>query len=144
LICDEIQVGCGRTGSFFPFERAGIKHDIVIISKSISGFGLLMSIVLLKPELYIWGAGEHNGTFRGNQLAFVSVVAALEYRELICLEAGVKTKSDFVSEFLQNEILPLNDKMKVRGLGLIWGIDFSAFKDEEFQKILPENALITD
>ncbi|HEY9770593.1 MAG TPA: diaminobutyrate--2-oxoglutarate transaminase [Coleofasciculaceae cyanobacterium] len=71
LICDDIQVGCGRTGSFFSFERANIVPDLVILSKSISGYGFPMSLVLIKPELDIWKAGEHTETFRGNQLAFV-------------------------------------------------------------------------
>ena len=77
LICDEIQVGCGRTGPFFSFEDAGIVPDVVLLSKSIGGYGLPLSLVLYKPELDIWEPGEHNGTFRGNQLAFVGGTAAL-------------------------------------------------------------------
>jgi len=72
LICDDIQVGCGRTGPFFSFEKASIKPDIVVLSKSISGYGLPISLLLLKPELDIWPPGEHNGTFRGNQLACIA------------------------------------------------------------------------
>lgn len=72
LIVDDIQVGCGRTGSFFSFEGAGISPDIVTLSKSLSGFGLPMSLALFKPELDIWTPGAHNGTFRGNNLAFVT------------------------------------------------------------------------
>ncbi len=78
LICDDIQVGCGRAGWFFSFERAGIVPDIVTLSKSIGGYGFPMSIVLLKPELDIWAPGEHNGTFRGNQVAFVAARAAID------------------------------------------------------------------
>src|SRR5690606_6801282 len=65
LIVDDIQAGCGRTGSYFSFEPAGIQPDIVTLSKSLSGFGLPMSLVLLAPELDIWAPGAHNGTFRG-------------------------------------------------------------------------------
>src|SRR5262249_25771254 len=77
LIVDEIQTGCGRTGPFFSFERAGLKPDLVSVSKSISGIGLPMSIVLIRPDLDRWEPGEHNGTFRGNNLAFVGAEAAL-------------------------------------------------------------------
>jgi diaminobutyrate-2-oxoglutarate transaminase len=77
LIVDDIQMGCGRTGRFFSFEEAGISPDIVTLSKSISAFGLPMAMVLMKPELDIWKPGEHNGTFRGNNLAFVTARAAL-------------------------------------------------------------------
>jgi len=78
LIVDDIQVGCGRTGKFFSFEEAGIKPDIICLSKSISGFGLPMAIVLLSPECDIFEPGQHNGTFRGNNLAFVTATQALE------------------------------------------------------------------
>lgn len=76
LIVDDIQAGNGRTGEFFSFEFAGIKPDIVTVSKSLSGYGLPMALVLFKPELDVWGPGEHNGTFRGNNMAFVTARAA--------------------------------------------------------------------
>ncbi|MFD0696562.1 diaminobutyrate--2-oxoglutarate transaminase [Paenibacillus sp. GCM10027628] len=134
LICDEIQVGCGRTGPFFSFERADIVPDIVVLSKSISGYGLPMAITLLKPELDIWNPGEHTGTFRGNQLAFVGAAAALEYRELIHLEAEVYRKGQFVSRFLQEEIAPLSEDIQIRGMGLLWGVDVSACKHANISK----------
>ncbi|WP_353813631.1 diaminobutyrate--2-oxoglutarate transaminase [Agromyces sp. SYSU T00266] len=78
LILDEIQAGVGRTGAFFAFEESGIVPDIVTVSKSISGSGLPMSLVLLRPEVDVWKPGAHTGTFRGNNLAFVSARVALE------------------------------------------------------------------
>src|SRR5262245_34711495 len=61
LIVDDIQAGCGRTGQFFSFERLGIVPDIVLLSKSLSGFGAPFSLVLMRPELDVWKPGEHNG-----------------------------------------------------------------------------------
>lgn len=78
LIVDDIQAGCGRTGTFFSFEAAGIVPDIVTLSKSLSGFGLPLSLVLFRPVLDAWEPGEHNGTFRGNNHAFVTATRALE------------------------------------------------------------------
>lgn len=130
LIIDDIQVGCGRTGPFFSFERAGIIPDIVILSKSISGYGLPMSVLLLKPELDIWKPGEHNGTFRGNQLAFVTAKAALEFRARERLGELVREKEEFIKQYLKNEIQPLDTDMKIRGIGLIWGIDVSQLGEE--------------
>lgn len=78
LIVDDIQVGCGRTGRFFSFEDAGIVPDIVTLSKSLSGYGQPFAVTLIRPELDVWKPGEHNGTFRGNNLAFVTATAALE------------------------------------------------------------------
>ncbi|TGS86024.1 aminotransferase class III-fold pyridoxal phosphate-dependent enzyme, partial [Mesorhizobium sp. M2D.F.Ca.ET.178.01.1.1] len=77
LIIDDIQAGCGRTGNFFSFEFAGLSPDIILLSKSLSGCGLPLSLLLLKPELDVWRPGEHSGTFRGNNLALVTGTAAL-------------------------------------------------------------------
>ncbi|WP_053375088.1 diaminobutyrate--2-oxoglutarate transaminase [Paenibacillus sp. FJAT-27812] len=134
LICDEVQVGCGRTGPFFSFERADIVPDIVVLSKSISGYGLPMSIVLMKPELDIWNPGEHTGTFRGNQLAFVGATAALEYSASISLEADVYRKGENVRQFLNEVIAPIHHSIVIRGMGLIWGIDVSASKHDSLSK----------
>lgn len=79
LIVDDIQAGCGRSGHFFSFETAEINPDIVTLSKSLSGFGLPMSLVLFKPELDIWRSGQHNGTFRGHNLAFVTATKAIQH-----------------------------------------------------------------
>ena len=127
LICDDIQVGCGRTGAFFSFERANIVPDLVILSKSISGYGFPMSLLLIKPELDIWKPGEHTGTFRGNQLAFIAAKAAIEYRENNNLEHDIKVKEYFLNNFLNQEIRTINSKIEVRGIGMIWGIDLQAF-----------------
>jgi len=78
FIVDDIQVGCGRTGTFFSFEHAGISPDIICLSKSLSGFGLPMAVVLLKPDCDVFEPGQHNGTFRGNNLAFVTATQALD------------------------------------------------------------------
>ena len=79
LIVDDIQTGCGRTGPFFSFEPAGITPDIVTLSKSISGVGQPLALTLMRRELDVWEPGEHNGTFRGNNAAFVTATAALRY-----------------------------------------------------------------
>ena len=127
LMTDDIQVGCGRTGTFFSFERAGIVPDIVTVSKSIGGCGMPMALVLFKPELDIWEPGQHTGTFRGNQLALIAGKAGLEIYAEADLATEVKRKGEIVRKFLQEEIAPLDSRIGVRGIGLIWGIDLSAF-----------------
>ncbi len=134
LICDDIQVGCGRTGSFFSFERADIVPDMVVLSKSISGYGFPMSLLLIQPDLDIWEPGEHTGTFRGNQLAFVAGTAALEYRESANVEQDVQIKEFFLKNFLNEEIAPISEKIKIRGLGMIWGIDIANFGGSNLAK----------
>lgn len=130
LICDEIQIGCGRTGTFFSFERAGIIPDMVTVAKSISGSGSPMALLLLKRELDQWKPGEHNGTFRGNQVALVGAAAALEYLEETDLLAQTQRKGDLVSNFIEEQLLPINAKLQHRGIGLIHGIDFANVDNE--------------
>ncbi|MFD8637531.1 diaminobutyrate--2-oxoglutarate transaminase [Streptomyces sp. NPDC059533] len=127
LIVDDIQMGCGRTGEFFSFEEAGITPDIVTLSKSISGYGLPMSLCLFKPELDLWEPGEHNGTFRGNNPAFVTATAALEtywgdgvLRERTLI-LGRRVESVLRELCAEHAALGAT----YRGRGLVWGIEFT-------------------
>lgn len=129
LIVDDIQVGCSRTGTFFSFERAGIKPDMVTLSKSIGGYGFPMSLLLIKEELDIWKPAEHNGTFRGNQVAFVAAKKAIEYNVNHNLNDDVKKKGEFVKAYLEKTVLTLNKDIAIRGLGLIYGIDFGKLEN---------------
>ena len=67
--------------------------------------------------------GEHNGTFRGNQLAFVGAKAALEYREQVDLGAKTADDEKFVQDFIRTRILPMDERMVTRGRGMINGVD---------------------
>lgn len=124
LIIDDIQVGCGRTGSFFSFEAAGIEPDIVTLSKSLSGYGLPFALVLMKPEHDQWAPGEHNGTFRGHCPAFVTATAALEFWKDQWLEKSVVAKGKLVAERLRTIVKRAGVSATVRGRGLIWGVAF--------------------
>jgi diaminobutyrate-2-oxoglutarate transaminase len=124
LIVDDIQVGCGRTGKFFSFEEAGIVPDIVTLSKSLSGFGIPMALVLIKPELDQWAPGEHNGTFRGHNPGFVTATKALDYWENDWLEKSVAHKSKMVQTRLEAMVKSQGVEAEVRGRGLIYGIAF--------------------
>lgn len=123
LIVDDIQVGNGRTGEFFSFERAGIVPDMVVLSKSISGFGLPMTLLLIRPDLDIFRPAEHNGTFRGNQLGFVGGTAAVKYFNKYNVSAEVKRKEFIVREYMDEYISRIDTRIKCRGIGLLWGID---------------------
>lgn len=127
LICDDIQVGCFRTGTFFSFESSNIVPDFITLSKSISGYGIPMSILLIRPNWDIWEAGEYNGTFRGNQLAFIGAKAALEFAEQVNLEAQVNKYSGIIEQFLKDLTRNLNEIPLFRGKGMIWGIDLNPY-----------------
>lgn len=123
LIVDDIQMGCGRTGPFFSFEPAAIKPDLICLSKAIGGLGLPMALILIRPDLDIWKPGEHNGTFRGNNLAFVAAVKALDYWRDDTLERDVVRKGRRIGERLSDmaERHP-QGRLGVRGRGMIRGL----------------------
>lgn len=124
LIVDDVQAGCGRTGSFFSFEEAGITPDIVCLSKSISGSGLPLALTLFRPELDLWEPGEHNGTFRGNNPAFVTGTAALK------AYWADPTFQNFMGGTIAHlqrrleEIIGMVDGASQRGRGLLAGVKF--------------------
>nr|AMY57892.1 diaminobutyrate--2-oxoglutarate aminotransferase beta subunit [Streptomyces sp. WS100] len=127
LIVDDIQMGCGRTGAFFSPEEAPITPDIVTVSKSISGYGLPMSLPLFKPELDVWEPGEHNGTFRGNNPAFVTATAALEayWADGSPIQKQTRARGEQVEQAMaaiaEENPAPVKE---YRGRGLVWGIQF--------------------
>lgn len=124
LIVDDIQAGCGRSGTYFSFEPAKIVPDIVTLSKSLSGFGLPCAVVLLKPQHDIWKPGEHNGTFRGNNHAFVTAAAALNHFWADDrFENEVRHKAVITRQRLY-EIAAVVDGARVKGRGLMQGIEF--------------------
>jgi diaminobutyrate-2-oxoglutarate transaminase len=125
LIVDDIQVGNGRTGKFFSFEDAGIRPDLVCLSKAIGG-GLPMSLVLISPEHDIWKPGQHTGTFRGNNLAFVAAKALLDYwQDGDVFERAIDLRSRLIVKQLMDWSSQYSDYgFRVRGRGMVWGIEF--------------------
>jgi diaminobutyrate-2-oxoglutarate transaminase len=124
LIVDDVQMGCGRTGPFFSFEAAGIEPDLVCLSKAISGYGLPLALTLIRPELDVWGAGEHNGTFRGFNPAFVTATAALRaYWADRRLERETIAKGRLVADALA-ALADAVPGARSRGRGLAHGLAF--------------------
>ncbi|MFF5389133.1 MULTISPECIES: diaminobutyrate--2-oxoglutarate transaminase [unclassified Streptomyces] len=124
LIVDDIQMGCGRLGPFFSFEDAGIEPDIVCLSKSISGYGLPMALTLIRPELDVWRPAEHNGTFRGFSLAFVTAAEAVRhYWSDDGLERSTEDKGEHALGGLRQIVASYpGEELAVRGRGLALGL----------------------
>ncbi|MGD8526373.1 MAG: diaminobutyrate--2-oxoglutarate transaminase [Thioalkalispiraceae bacterium] len=145
LIIDDIQMGNGRTGSFFSFEEAGIKPDMVTVSKSIGG-GLPMALLLMRPELDQWQPGEHTGTFRGNNLAFVAATQALTYWDTDDFAESIKYKGQIMQEELGKIVEKYKDRLDIelRGRGMVWGLDFerSGFASQVSRGAFENNLII--
>jgi diaminobutyrate-2-oxoglutarate transaminase len=126
LIVDDVQMGCGRTGPFFSFESAGITPDIVCLSKSIGGYGMPLALTLFRPDLDIWEPGEHNGTFRGINPAFVASTEALRtYWSDDKLEKSTLAKGEQVGRVMDGlvESMP-GTPLLSKGRGLARGLSF--------------------
>lgn len=125
LIVDDVQMGCGRTGRFFSFEEAGIVPDIVTLSKSISGYGLPMALTLFRRDLDVWTPGEHNGTFRGHNPAFVTATKALEtYWASDSFADETAVKGLQVRDRLER-IASTHEGISARGRGMAQGLKFA-------------------
>lgn len=123
LIVDDIQVGCGRTGSYFSFDDLDIQPDIICLAKGIGGLGTPMAMNLVLPELdEQWSPGEHTGTFRGQNLSFVAGKVAVEYFANSELMDEVKTKTELMQSKLQ-ALLDGDASLQLRGKGMIMGLD---------------------
>jgi len=124
LIVDDIQAGCGRTGTFFSFEPTGIKPDMVTLSKSLSGFGLPFAVTLIDRDLDAWEPGEHNGTFRGNNHAFITATAALEkFWKDDAFAKSVRAKGELLADgFKAIQAEHAEHVVELRGRGMMQGI----------------------
>ncbi len=123
LIVDDIQVGVGRTGSFFSFDDLDLDPDIICLAKGIGGLGTPMAMNLVKPELdEHWSPGEHTGTFRGQDISFIAGDQALTYFDDDELMQTVKAHGVMMADSLQ----PLVDRhplVNLTGKGMILGLD---------------------
>ncbi|WP_067888444.1 diaminobutyrate--2-oxoglutarate transaminase [Nocardia vaccinii] len=145
LIVDDVQMGCGRTGPFFSFETAGITPDIVTLSKSISGYGMPLALVLMRRELDQWAPGEHNGTFRGNNPAFVTAKVSLEHfwtdRKL---EESTGRKGERIGESF-GALADAHAGISTRGRGLVQGLVFEdASQASKVCRVAFEKGLIVE
>ncbi len=139
LICDEIAVGCGRTGTFFAHEQAGIRPDFLCLSKGISGGYLPLSVVLTTDAIY--GAFYddatvrgflHSHSYTGNALACRAALATLD----IFASDKVLEQNKSRAEKLAAALAPLAGHLQVRHLrqrGMILAFDV-ATDDAKFSR----------
>ena len=146
LIVDDVQMGCGRTGEFFSFEFAGIKPDIVTLSKSIGGYGLPLAVTLFRRDLDEWTPGEHNGTFRGNNMAFITASVALEK---FWSDDTLTQRTLENGRVLRERFAPLlykyPDQLELRGRGMAFGLAFleePSLAEQVMQRCFAEKLLV--
>jgi diaminobutyrate-2-oxoglutarate transaminase len=128
LIVDEVQTGCGRTGTWFAFEQYGIEPDVIIASKALGGIGTPVAIIIYDKHLDVWAPGAHTGTFRGNQLAFAAGVKMIQIFHRDDVLGNVQRRSAQIARAL-DELWDHPWVRDVRGRGLMWGIELADPRD---------------
>jgi diaminobutyrate-2-oxoglutarate transaminase len=128
LIVDEVQTGCGRTGTWFAFEQYDIVPDVIVASKALSGIGAPVAVILYDERLDVWAPGAHTGTFRGNQLAFAAGTESIRiFRRDDVLGNVAKRGEQIANRLVELQLHP--GVREVRGVGLMWGIELAEPSD---------------
>jgi adenosylmethionine-8-amino-7-oxononanoate aminotransferase len=152
LICDEIAVGCGRTGTFFAHEQAEIRPDLMCLSKGISGGYLPLSIVLSSDAIYaaflddsVARAFLHSHSYTGNPLACRAALATLD----IFQSDDVLTVNRKKAQKMESALAPLAEHPQVKHLrqrGMIAAFDVATddphFSRKFYRAALEREALI--
>ena len=125
LVVDEVQTGCGRTGTWFAFEQYGIEPDVVVASKGLSGLGLPVSVILYRSHLDTWAPGSHIGTFRGNNLAFASGCAFIDVLRRDDVLSNVRIQGAYLLAELRALQMRSTVIRDVRGRGLMLGVEMA-------------------
>src|SRR5262249_54656060 len=124
LVVDEVQTGCGRTGTWFAFEQYEIEPDVIVASKALSGIGLPVAVIFYDERVDVWAPGAHTGTFRGNQLAFAAGTQAVRIVRRDGVLGNVCQRGEQIGERLA--VLRTNPWVfEIRGIGLMWGIELA-------------------
>jgi ornithine--oxo-acid transaminase len=122
LIADEIQTGLGRTGKLFACEHEGVRPDMMVIGKALSGGFYPVSAVLAdRPLMGLFEPGEHGSTFGGNPLGAAVARAALSVlRDERLIDKAAQTGEYLIEQLAE---IPSPHVKEVRGKGLLIGIE---------------------
>jgi predicted acetylornithine/succinylornithine family transaminase len=124
FILDEIQTGIGRLGTLFGYQAFGVEPDIMTLAKGLGG-GVPIGAVLAKAHASVFVPGEHGSTFGGNVLTCAAAHATVRY----LLDHDLLTHTQQMGAELQRGLQRLQAKhacvVDVRGMGLLWAVEFS-------------------
>ncbi|HEX9777969.1 MAG TPA: aspartate aminotransferase family protein [Geopsychrobacteraceae bacterium] len=142
LVFDEVQVGCGRTGSLFAYQQEGIEPDVMTLAKALAGGPPIGAMVFKEKHAAALGPGTHGSTFGGNPLMAAAGVAAFR----VLLEDGILSNCLAMGDYLRQQLETLKDKynfvVDVRGRGLMLGMELSIEGGEMVKTALQRGLLI--
>ncbi|MDR0780289.1 MAG: adenosylmethionine--8-amino-7-oxononanoate transaminase, partial [Pseudomonadales bacterium] len=141
LICDEIAVGCGRTGTFFAHEQAGIRPDLLCLSKGISGGTLPLSVVLCREEIFraFYDSDTrrgflHSHSYTGNPLACRAALATLDIFEEDDVLATNRRRAELLGRLLEDAFSNHAAVRHLRQRGMIAAFDVEGAADDFSQQ----------
>lgn len=140
LILDEVQCGLGRTGTFFTWQRYGVRPDIFTLAKAVAG-GLPMGVVMARPEIAeTFQPGDHASTFGGTHLVCAAATAALE----TIRDEKLPERAEEMGAYFMGRLRGLQSpKIKeVRGLGLMIGVELNTGEARAVMLRCLENGLV--
>ena len=142
LIFDEIQSGMGRTGKMFAYQHYGVSPDILTMAKGLGG-GLPLGVTIAKDEIAkLFGYGNHGSTFGGNPVSVAAGLAAVRLLNDKLLENVKVTGNYFMSRLNKLKSKYPKRIKKVRGLGLMVGMELKEEGEEIVNRCFEEGILI--
>ncbi len=123
LICDEVQCGMGRTGTWFGFQHSGIRPDIVTLAKGLSGGVPIGACITAGNAAGLFKPGNHGSTFGGNQLATAAALTVIDVIEKEDLIANAAAVGRLIRENLTEALADTKGFVEMRGQGLMIGIE---------------------
>ena len=143
LILDEIQCGMGRSGSYFAWQQMGVKPDIMTMAKAI-GNGIPVGAFAMTEKVaqHSLKPGDHGTTYGGNPLACMAVKTVIDIFEKEDLIGHVNEIAPYLTEKLEEVVSEFDCAVKVKGKGLIQGLQITKPTGEVTKKALEEGLLI--
>jgi adenosylmethionine-8-amino-7-oxononanoate aminotransferase len=134
LIADEVMTGFGRTGRWFGVEHFGVQPDLMTMGKGAAGGYVPLSITAMRGEdvetiRQAHGDFIHGGTFSHHAVGAAAALATLDYLEQHDLVAAAATRGEYLGRRLHEALGESPCVGDVRGLGLMWGVEFVADRE---------------
>ena len=123
LICDEVQCGMGRTGTWFGFQHAGILPDVVTLAKGLASGVPIGACLAAGKAAGLFKPGNHGSTFGGNQLATTAALTTLAVIEQDKLLANAVAVGELIRDGMARELGGVKGFVGIRGQGLMIGIE---------------------
>ena len=123
LICDEVQCGMGRTGTWFGFQHAGILPDVVTLAKGLAGGVPIGACLTAGKAAGLFKPGNHGSTFGGNQLATTAALTVIDVVEKDKLVANAEKVGEIIREGVAKALEGVSGVVDIRGQGLMIGIE---------------------